>query len=45
MSKLPLKIFINTSSSAVSDPQILKLIPNEHLVPIQHWIHQVIQIE
>ena len=30
MSKLSLRIFINTSLSAVSDPQILKLIPNEH---------------
>ena len=30
MSKLSLRIFINTSLSAVSDPQILKLNPNEH---------------
>ena len=28
--QLSLRIFINTSLSAVSDPQILKLIPNEH---------------
>ena len=32
MSKLSLRIFINTSLSAVSDPQILKLNPNEHEV-------------
>ena len=32
MSKLSLRIFINTSPLAVSDPQILKLIPNEHIV-------------
>ena len=34
MSKLSLRIVINTSTSAVSDPQILKLIPNQHLVRI-----------
>ena len=37
---MSLRIFINTSPSAVSDPQILKLIPNEHLVQIQHWMSQ-----
>ena len=30
MSKLSLRIFINTRLSVVSDPQILKLNPNEH---------------
>ena len=30
ISKLSLRIFINTSLSVVSDPQILKLNPNEH---------------
>ena len=30
MSKQSLRIFVNTSSVAVSDPQILKLNPNEH---------------
>ena len=34
--KLSLRIFINTSPSAVSDPKILKSIPNGHLVQIQH---------
>ena len=38
--KLSLRIFINTSPSAVSDPKILKLISNEHLVQIQHWMSQ-----
>ena len=38
--KLSLRIFINTSPSAVSDPEILKLISNEHLVQIQHWMIQ-----
>ena len=40
MSKLSLRIFINTSLLVVSDPQILKLNPNEHLVWIQNWIIQ-----
>ena len=40
MSKLSLRIFINTSLSVVSDPQILKLNPNEHKVWIQNWIIQ-----
>ena len=39
-SKLPLRIIITTNSAAVSDPQILKLIQNEHLVLIQHWMSQ-----
>ena len=30
MSTLSLRMFINTSLSVVSDPQILKLNPNEH---------------
>ena len=29
---VPQNIFINTSLSAVSDPQILKINPNEHKV-------------
>ena len=29
---VPQNIFINTNSTAVSDPQILRLNPNEHLV-------------
>ena len=40
MAKLSLIIFINTSFAAVSDPQILKLNPNEHYVCIQNWIIQ-----
>ena len=39
-SKLPLWIIINTNSAAVSEPQFLNLIPNEHLVLIQHWMSQ-----
>ena len=52
--KLSLRIFINKSPSVVSVPQILKLIPNEHLVQIHHWMphsnperisqHKLIQI-
>ena len=40
MSKLSLRIFINTSHSAVFDPQILKLISTEHLVQMYHWMSQ-----
>ena len=38
--KLSLRIFINMSLSAVSDPQIFKLFPNEHLARIQNWMSQ-----
>ena len=35
-----IRIFINTSPSAVSDYQILKFIRNGHLVRIQCWMSQ-----
>ena len=40
MSKMSLRLLIKTSLSAVSDPQILKLIQNERLVRIKHWMAQ-----
>ena len=36
ISQLSLRILYNTILSAVSDLQFLKLIPNEHLVQIEH---------
>ena len=43
MSKMSLRVFTITSPSAVSDPQILKLILNDDLVQTNTEYHKVIQ--